>query len=149
MKAESQGGRKGRTKRTPSRPKEMARRCTSSYGAQQSGDATKTKSTEPITVFLSRNAAMIRVQEAERESKSKEARIVFYLSCIVRYLRAQSAKEPESARWVGVLDVRAPYGYKGGLLCENTPICLPTSLSTVLRYKKACFKAQKREKLCT
>ena len=48
---------------------------------------------------------MIRVQAADREPKSKEARIVFYLSCIVRYLRAQSAKEPESARWVGVLDV--------------------------------------------
>ena len=57
---------------------------------------------------------MIRVQAADREPKSKEARIVFYLSCIVRYLRAQSAKEPESARWVGVLDVRVPHGYKGG-----------------------------------
>ena len=80
-----------------------------------------------------RAAAMIRVQAADREPKSKEARIVFYLSCIVRYLRAQSAKEPESARWVGVLDVRVPYGYKGGLLCENTPICLPASLSTLFR----------------
>ena len=89
-----------------------------------------TKSTEPITVFLSRNAAMIRVQEADREPKSKEARIVFYLSCIVRYLRAQSAKEPESARWVGVLDVRVPCGYKGGCSVRMTPICLPR-VSTV------------------
>ena len=76
---------------------------------------------------------MIRVQEAEREPKSKEARIVFYLSCIVRYLRAQSAKEPESARWVGVLDVRVPHGYKGGLLCDNTPILLPRVVSTFFR----------------
>ena len=64
---------------------------------------------------------MIRVQAADREPKSKEARIVFYLSCIVRYLRAQSAKEPESARWVGVLDVRVPHGYKGGCSCESRP----------------------------
>lgn len=64
---------------------------------------------------------MIRVQAADRELKSKEARIVFYLSYIVRYLRAQSAKEPESARWVGVLDVRVPHGYKGGCSCESRP----------------------------
>ena len=53
---------------------------------------------------------MIRVQEADREPKSKEARIVFYLSYIVRYLRAQSAKELEKTKRVGVLDVRVPHG---------------------------------------
>ena len=40
----------------------------------------------------------------------------------MRYLRAQSAKEPESARWVGVLDVRVPHGYKGGCSVRSTPI---------------------------
>ena len=62
----------------------------------------------PAATARRRAAAMIRVQEADREPKSREARIVFYLSCIVRYLRAQSAKEPESTRWVGVLDVHHP-----------------------------------------
>ena len=71
---------------------------------------------------------MIRVQAADGEPKSKEARIVFYLSCIVRYLRAQSAKEPESARWVGVLDVRVPYGYKGGCSVRIPRVLYPTSL---------------------
>jgi len=69
---------------------------------------------------------MIRVQAADRELKSKEARIVFYLSYIVRYLRAQSAKEPESARWVGVLDVRVPHGFKGVAPLRVAPILYAT-----------------------
>ena len=100
MKAKSQGGRKGRNKK-----KKNAK------SAKRNGTAAHN-----TAAARRRAAAMIRVQAADRELKSKEARIVFYLSCIVRYLRAQSAKEPESARWVGVLDVRVPHGYKGGLL---------------------------------
>ena len=105
MKAESQGGRKGRTK-------DGKRQVGQKKWHGDAPAATARNVLGRITVLLSRNAAMIRVQEAEREPKSKEAKIVFYLSCIVRYLRAQSAKEPESARWVGVLDVRVPHGYK-------------------------------------
>ena len=87
---------------------------------------------------------MIRVQAADRELKSKEARILFYLSYIVRYLRAQSAKEPESAKWVGVLAVRVPHGYKGGVApVRVAPILYatlaPTFQSIVFKFTRQHF----------